>query len=115
MRVSFFFLSLRRPFYSFFDGVVLFRSRGRAGRAVVCWFSGASAIVPSRDRWEPPGGSGEDVVCVVCLSAQMGSFVAGASECRAKREDGLDGQAGNHRRCGTGELESKAGKGTSRN
>lgn len=31
VRVSFFF-PLRRPFYSFFDGVVLLRSRGRAGK-----------------------------------------------------------------------------------
>lgn len=65
MRVSFFFF-LRRPFYSFslMVWIVLFRSRGRAGRAVVCWFSGRSATVPSRDgnRWE-------GVVKMSCVSS----------------------------------------------
>jgi hypothetical protein len=50
-----------------------------AKRAVSIW-----------DRWE-----GEWWRCR--LSEQMFSFVAGASECRAKRETGLDKRARNHR------------------
>jgi len=71
-------------FYNFFDGLVLFRtgrSRGRAGRAVVYRFSGRQRCRVEIRQWEGV----VEMSSVLSVDADV-SFVAGASECRARRE-----------------------------
>lgn len=65
VRVSFFF-PLRRPFYSFFDGVS--SCFGRAGEQVVRWFVG-SAVRRQSCRLETDGNRREGVVKMSCVSS----------------------------------------------
>jgi hypothetical protein len=71
-------------FYNFFDGLVLFVRNGRAGEQVVRWFVGSAVgnrAVSRSDGWEGV----VEVSSVLSVGADV-SFVAGASECRARRE-----------------------------
>lgn len=67
------------PFFSsspaflqlFFDGMDRLVSVARESRSCGGLLVQRSVGNRAVSRWEPLGGSGEDVVCVVCLAAQM--------------------------------------------
>jgi hypothetical protein len=83
-------------FYNFFDGLVLVRagrSRGRAGRAVGCRFSGRQSC-----RLEIPTQGWEGVVEMSSVVCRCRCFLCRRVQVNAAREGNrLDKQARNHR------------------